>query len=313
MFLAILLFLPARALAAGNANASDHWLAPVFFGVFAALSFRRLWRNFRCARAIEDTPTGKVATAAQGEVELCGRARVLEKEPVVCPLTGSACLWYSFKVERYERRGKNSRWVTISIGRSVQPFALEDETGRALVVPMGAEVTPTHRRQWRGSSATPSPPYGESRFFFAGSYRYTEEFILPDDQVYVLGFFETVQGGQAPAGALSEKLREMKQNRAALLERFDRDKDGEISLEEWDAARAAAEEAIRREALQAPPTAPCHTVTQPAQSDLPFLISAVPQSELAGRYRRRAAFSLAGFLGFGAAAVWFFTLLLKGV
>lgn len=280
----------------------------LFCGVFAIVSFWQLWKNFRKARSIEDTPTAKVASAAQGEVELSGTAVGVQGKTHVCPMTGASCLWYFFKVERYERSGKHSRWVTISSGRSADVFGLRDETGIALVAPMDAEVTSRWHRQWRGSSMNPVAPAEKGGFFSGGgSYRYTEDLILPDDPVYVLGWYETISGTPSTSIDLNGHLRRLKQNPQELIARFDTNKDGEISLEEWDSARASVEEGLRREADNRPAVPDVHTVhSPPPESGTPFLISSVPPEELAGVYRRRALFGLIVFLVCGGIVVGFF-------
>lgn len=271
------------------------------------VSFLRLWKNFRKARSIEDTPTAKVASAAQGEVELSGTAVGVQGQTHVCPLTGASCLWYFFKVERYERAGKHSRWVTISSGKSSDVFGLRDNTGMALIVPMNAEVTSRWHREWRGSSSSPVDR-GERGGFLSGlgSYRYTEDLILSDDPVYVLGWFETISGTPSPSIDLNAHLRRLKQNPKELLDRFDGNKDGEISLEEWDTARASVETDLQRAAGDRPPTPDLHTVhSPPPESGTPFLISSVSPGELAGVYRRRALFGFIVFVVCGSVAIGF--------
>lgn len=301
--------------AAGSGRGGDEWQVILFAGAFAGFSFWRLWVNFRRCRAIEDTPTANVASAPQGEVELSGTAVAVQSKTQVCPLTGASCLWYSFKVERHERRGKNSHWVTVSSGRSTDVFGLRDDTGTTLVVPMNAEVTPRYHRQWRGSSLSPAAGFEEKGWMsHFGNYRYTEDLILPDDQVYVLGWFETLSGLPSSGPSLNEKLRAIKQNPKELLARFDANKDGDISLDEWDAARSLIEKEMRQEAAKVPPIPDVHTIhSPPPESDMPFLISSISQEELAGTYKRRAGLWLLVFLACGAAAVGIFFRSVKGV
>jgi hypothetical protein len=295
----------ASAHAAGSGHGGDAWQVALFSGVFAGVSFFGIWRNFRRCRAIEDTPTAKVASAPQGEVELSGTAVAVQSKTQVCPLTGTSCLWYFFKVERYERRGKNSQWVTISSGRSTDVFGLRDDTGTTLVVPMNAEVSPRRHRQWRGSSPSPTTGFEEKGILsHFGNYRYTEDLILPEDHVYVLGWFETLSGLPSSGPNLNEKLRELKQNPKELLARFDTNKDGDISLDEWDAARASIEKEMHQEASKVPPVPDVHTIhSPPPESDMPFLISSLSQEEVAGTYKRRAGLWLVVFLACGAVAV----------
>jgi hypothetical protein len=91
-----------------------------------------LWkRSFQHARVMEDMPTSKVRSAAQGFVELSGIQNALEGTPLSAPLTGSACTWWDYKIEKRKRRrsssGQNSdRWVTVERETSVGFFSLLD-------------------------------------------------------------------------------------------------------------------------------------------------------------------------------------------
>src|SRR5262245_38354116 len=63
------------------------------------VSFFAWVANSRRYRQISDLPTSKVASAAQGYVELFGRAQLLPGTPVTSPLSSTACCWYSFEIE----------------------------------------------------------------------------------------------------------------------------------------------------------------------------------------------------------------------
>jgi len=69
-------------------------IASVVGFVFAFIFFRR-------ARIIEDTPTSKIRSAAQGYVELAGRGELMEGEPVALwhPAPVKNCLhWWEVPV-----------------------------------------------------------------------------------------------------------------------------------------------------------------------------------------------------------------------
>lgn len=125
-------------------------------GGFALCCFYLIWRNFTRARLIDDTPTARLRSAPQGYIELQGQARCLPDKPVFAPLTGSACVWYRFRIEREESsRRSGSRWSEVEAGRSEVPFVLQDTTGECLVDPRHAEVTPVIKKVWHGSSRWP--------------------------------------------------------------------------------------------------------------------------------------------------------------
>lgn len=73
------------------------WDAPEFWFVslaalgFSALSFIKAFKGLHRSRLLEDTPTSLVRSASQGYVEFEGTGRRLDGEPVIAPLTGTAC------------------------------------------------------------------------------------------------------------------------------------------------------------------------------------------------------------------------------
>jgi hypothetical protein len=103
-------------------------------------------------------------------------------------------------------------------------------------------------------------------------------------------------------------LAEWKQDQPGLLERFDTDGDGRVSLEEWEQAREEARQTVTRRHLERPVPAALHVVGRPEGRQL-FLIAAYPEQELARRYRRRAVLAFIGF----AAATYALGWLLQGV
>ena len=119
--------------------------------IFTGVGFFLWKKSFQHARVMEDMPTSKVRSAAQGFVELSGIQHALEGAPLSAPLTGSACTWWDYKIEKRERtrnsKGQNSdRWVTKEKQTSVGFFNLKDDTGEILVNPIGADVTPSLQR-----------------------------------------------------------------------------------------------------------------------------------------------------------------------
>jgi len=241
----------------------------------AALALAAWHASLRRARAIADTPTSAVASAAQGYVELFGRARPAG-DPLAAPLNGLPCLWYRFKVER--RNG--DKWETVSAGESFASFYLDDGSGRCLVDPEGAEILPRAADVWR-----------------AGDLRHTQAVLTDGERIYVLGDFRTLGGDGLQLDARADVghlLAEWKRERPRLLERFDLDGDGEIDAREWGLARAQARrevERTHRELRAAPDT---HVVGRPADGR-PFLIAARPPEALHRHYRRWALAHLAIF------------------
>ncbi|HEC18259.1 MAG TPA: hypothetical protein ENI97_02835 [Gammaproteobacteria bacterium] len=269
---------------------------------------------FRRARVIEDTPTSKIRSAAQGYVELAGRGELLEGDTIIAPLTTTPCTWYRFKVERIHDR----HTTTVASGTSEELFALVGETGRCVIDPEGAAVTCKTKKVWyEYSYPSTSGGRGGGGMFgrMRGRYRYTEERMHPGEPLYAIGMFMSVGGGAESFNTDAEVrdvLNLWKKNRAGLLKHFDANGDGELDMQEWQAVRKAAYQRVRREQVKRSAQPPTHIMKKPQHDNRPYLLSVYPQDELVKRYKRMAAGSLAGFFLAGVAAVWMATLRLIG-
>mgnify|MGYP006966890906 CR=1 FL=1 len=71
-------------------------MASLFACICFYLCFRYLYRY----GVIEDTPTSKIRSAAQGYTELEGTANLLPGEPVYAALTQQLCPWFDYKIEK---------------------------------------------------------------------------------------------------------------------------------------------------------------------------------------------------------------------
>jgi len=287
-----------------------------------------LWGAFRFLarkRIVEDTPTALVRSAPQGYVELQGRAALIDGDPIHAPLSLRPCVWFRYKVEqRRERRGGNERsaWRTIERGVSEHLFYLTDHTGSCAVDPDGAAVTATHRHVWYGSSRIPGRYHADDGTWWAralGSfgqpYRYTELRIEPGDEIYALGEFTTHGGGAVRfdrEGAIGDRLREWKRDQDFLLREFDANGDGEIDLDEWDAARtrAAAEVHAGRSGNAGPP--PVDLLARTRTARRPFVIAAGTEEALLRRCRRAVAGLMTLAVPCLVGALWALALRLSG-
>jgi len=285
------------------------WFAVVVavLGAAMAAGFLLIWGNLRRARIIEDTPTARLRSAPQGYVEIEGRGSVMDGPPIRAPLTGTPCLWWRYRVERrhqqVDRRGRRSGyWATVHGGHSDDLFLLEDGTGRCVVDPHGAEVTPGVRQVWYGDSEWPrlGPRLGGG---LLGAYRYTEERLMAGP-LYALGWFRTVTNADLPvAEEVRAVLRQWKRDPPTLARRFDINGDGHVDAGEWSQARQMAIRQVLRERRRATATA-TNTLVRPEESDYPFILAAERQEALAGRYRLQALGALAGLLLVGAGLLW---------
>jgi len=138
-------------------------------------------------RHLQDTPTSRIRSAAQGYTELVGVLGAASESPLFAPLTGEPCLWWRYCIEEYRASGKRSSWAVIERGESEGWLRLTDATGECLIDPRGAEVLPAWRRRWTGDRRHPrgGARGGLLQLLGMGSrYRYTEERLHAGEPLY---------------------------------------------------------------------------------------------------------------------------------
>ncbi|MBM3357848.1 MAG: hypothetical protein FJY54_08985 [Betaproteobacteria bacterium] len=261
-------------------------LWPYALAAMAVVSFFAWIATYRRYRHIHDLPTSRVASAAQGYVELFGRSEQLPGVPVLSGVTGLPCCWFRYYVER---RGSDDKWEYVDSGVSNAQFALVDGSGQCVISPEGAEIIGARKQAWR-----------------EGDYRYTEWLFLPDDPLYALGEFRTGGGAsleldeRADVGAL---LADWKRDRKTLHERFDFDRDGNIDLKEWELARLQAQREVRRSHAELRSRDGVHILAKPRDGRL-FLLSSELPDQLGRRFAWWSVAHLLVFFGAGAGALF---------
>lgn len=226
----------------------------ISFALVGLTSFWAWYANLKRYRTVADTPTSRIASAPQGYIELVGRGRQPPGADLVSPISGLPCLWYRYRVER-----KNGdRWEHVESGISHDTFGISDGSGVVLVDPDGAEIL-TSRKQVSNT----------------GGHRRTEWTLIEGETLYVIGEHVTLGGPNAVLDKKSDLavlLAEWKRDKAALLARFDANRDGEIGLDEWERARQAASDEVDRAHLDIRLKDGIHLMRQPAHGR-PFLVA----------------------------------------
>lgn len=240
-----------------EAESAEAW--PYALAAMAVISFFAWAANYRRYRQVHDLPTSRVASAAQGYVELFGRGALIAGTPINAPLSGVPCCWYSYTVEV---KGSDDKWKEEDSGESIAHFLLLDETGECVVSPDGAEIIFPQHKSW-----------------IQGSRRYTEELLLPEGHLYALGDFVTTGPADLQAEEnkdLSHLLADWKQDQATLLERFDDDRSGTLDLTEWERARIEARKAVR-ERNRGSAGEGLHLIRKPADGRVFILAGELPE------------------------------------
>ncbi|MGH8180344.1 MAG: GIDE domain-containing protein [Steroidobacteraceae bacterium] len=286
-------------------------IAPGFLALAAVLAagtvyaVYRFFISLRRDRFAADTPLARIRSAAQGYVHLEGEAGPPPEGPMTAPLSNLPCVWWDYKIEHRQRVGSGNRseWHVIDRAASVAPFSLRDRDGECLVGPVGADVTPTSHETWYGETPRPACLPGlEGR---GGSpdreYRYTERVIGPGAHLTVLGELRSRSMVESIEREVGKVLVGWKQDQVTLLSRFDRNHDGVVDGEEWEAARAAAREQV--EASLASKDQRVSVVGQTTHGE-PFLIAPLDSSHLVTREKHRAALALAASVVLALLTAW---------
>jgi len=122
------------------ATDSTKTLMYLIFG-FASGCFM-FWQGFAVRnkkKLIENIPTSKTRSVAIGLTEVKGVAEVNQRT-LESPFSKEPCVYYCYEVWQRVSSGKRSYWKTIAKGESNDVFYLQDETGKILIDPVGAET-----------------------------------------------------------------------------------------------------------------------------------------------------------------------------
>jgi len=167
-------------------------------GVGFCLGIYLFYRGFRLLqrrRLILDTPFSKIRSASMGMVEISGLA--VGPYTMVAPLTSRPCYYYRTLVWEWKQSGRSKQWVKVAGESRHVPFFVDDNTGRMLIDPRGAELE-LHRdfRQEFSDSffSTKEPVPDTVRIFLARHGVLTnhkikvEEFcIKPKNALFIMG------------------------------------------------------------------------------------------------------------------------------
>jgi len=252
----------------------------------AVVAFFAWMSTFGRSRSIADTPTSRIASAAQGYVEIYGQASRSHEYQVQAQASSLPCVW--FKCVTYERTTDN-KWREVRRQVSDSVFEINDDTGRCMIDPEYAEVITSNRRTW-----------------YEGKYRYVEEQLFPMDKVYALGEFSTLGGSHTALNVeydVRDLLAAWKADQPELLRRFDLDGNGSIDLREWQLARNAAKREVERQHRELRLQPEVHVMRKPRTGQL-YLLSNFSPSQLHRRYVMWSLFHLAIFFSAVVAGVW---------
>lgn len=275
-------------------DSSEFWMLSLFLLACSAYGFARLFIALKRRRLFAGQATAKIRSASQGCVELNGSTELMPGPPIVSPISGRQCVWFEFIVEQkktyFDGKRQRTRWEVVQRYRSDGLFYLRDDTGVCVVDPDDADILHAEKRAWQDK--------------LNADRRYREWFLSAGQPLYALGWFNSVQttSQQLMREQVSLLLREWKQDFQALLKRYDRDKDGDISEEEWQQAVTDANAHVRQQQLSQSTDA-IHVLGKGPHRK-PYILSALPEQRLIRHYQWQFYLALAGFLISGSLWIW---------
>lgn len=225
-FICLGLLLAVIVLAYVNHAQRMHWHYIALLGVLVSMlaSVFHYWRYLK----ISEAPISSISSAAQGYVELCGKAST--EKPLVTPYHGIPCVWFRAWVFANPQGNHHAHQLLdnrlLDYQESKSSFTLEDDSGQCVVNPAGAEVIYYEARTWRKNN-----------------HRYVEEYLPARQSIYVIGALDTrkdLLDTKKLNQEVSAHLAALKQKPSRLLHLYDHDLNGEIDLHEWELARQDA-------------------------------------------------------------------------
>jgi len=291
----------------------------ILFGISSMLGLLAWLGNLKFYRSLHDTPTSRIASAAQGYVKLDGYVDAFPDRILNSPITGTECVWYRCSVPGGIKHG-------IETSESDAPFLLVDGEGQGqcVIEPAGAEVFTHRRSEWREaeesllrskserqqpeSGVKPNLVYVDPAQLSAGdrSDHFEEWLLLPGDPLLAMGYFISGEvSHQEPhiKADISQRLTDWKEDSQNLLERFDLNGDQKMDEREWQLARSAARREVLREHTATQSGGQQHKLSLPLDGR-PFLLGTFHPQLLAWRYLFFALLNLAAFFvglwGFGS-------------
>lgn len=195
-------------------NIDLHYFIFAFMLAGGVYSFYIFVKKLKHYLLIKDIPTSKIRSAAMGIVELKGKT--VPKHLIFSPFSRKSCVYYRYRVEEYRKRhskdGIRYSWEQIASGEKRISFYLEDETGKALIMPDEAEImAPVKAKRYQSHAMA----IGMDRKFFkhfeenfaskdvdlkslgitdrhsgmnmVGDRRFFEHYIEPEEKLYILG------------------------------------------------------------------------------------------------------------------------------
>jgi hypothetical protein len=152
--------------------------------------FLRGFRELGVQRLISNTPTAHIRSMAMGLVEVAGN--VEPRSLVIAPFSGKACAYWQVEVAVKNR----DSWRIVHHNASGSPFFLRDDTGLAMIYPLGADCRLQFGVSEECHGLSLPEPYSDylsdqhlamRHLWQLDTMRFRERILEEDARVFVLG------------------------------------------------------------------------------------------------------------------------------
>lgn len=158
----------------------------------AIVCLRTLIREWQKKSNIEEVPTSRIESAAQGYVEIYGTA-ISSDRKLTSRLRKVPCVYSNYSIDRRTHQLALRRWQNVKKGSFPSHFNISDKTGVCRVHLDAVPDLLCQEKTWYGFNADSQdggPIYRFCAGFF-GDYRFRETVISPGENVHVLGWLQT--------------------------------------------------------------------------------------------------------------------------
>lgn len=269
-----------------------------FFGIWL---FYKGFKALKKKRLIEDIPTSKVRGLAMGLVELYGKIKGITNSK--SPFTNTKCVMYSCLIEEYKKKGKSSAWVTIlREDNLINPFFLEDQTGKIMVMPKGAALIWPSDYEFKTGIGKTIPDkivnfmdmnnVSYKSWFLSKKLRFREWYITQDEPIFVLGTAKRINDQTVDnKNELINRIRELKKDSERMKE-VDLNKDKIISDDEWTRAVEKIGRELLEEKLASKEEKEENVIISKGDADSTLIISDYSQRDLISKISSNAVYSI---------------------
>ncbi len=133
--------------------------AVIFLGIGLFIFFRGFFA-YRRYRLLADLPIMPIRSVAMGLVEIQGRA--VPDRIIMSPITHTSCLYFKVEIQAVEKeKGGHTNLARVGTDTGWAKFYLQDDTGKILVDPEGADLrleSTTHRETSPSPEQSPAFP-----------------------------------------------------------------------------------------------------------------------------------------------------------